>query len=409
MRPRGWRLGERVILNNRVFVCAGGPIDESMSRIGSALLPLRPFEVVEELLCMAVTLVKASSYTMSATNLQQQQHSTMLSSSSLTQCELGLSWTNDIQHLWMDFMNGTCMLQRINLTSASSDAANSTSVSDNAALSNEHVLAMYINLYHCMLLHAFLVVGPPTHALKWPSFFMSMSYHAFGDIFSLAELEHCIIKKGKTLPYVNILSMLLPKTQYDLPLIDFMNWSSSEENADRSIDILFALNPGTNSYPNSVPVYRPDSVYEQLTENTRLVFRGEELSILQAPAGTNSSSVAMQGSTTNTILLPQLCLWYYKWFEDQWNSSSGRCNALRKALVVAPKDKRKGLIILSCLLPYFDNALRENIDKLLCSSLDANVDSESSSAASMVNVTSNVSIKYIPFSYSCHYLQLRPN
>jgi hypothetical protein len=40
------------------------------------------------------------------------------------------------------------------------------------------------------------VAGPPAGAFKWPGFFSVCAYEAFGDIFTLAELEHCIVKAG---------------------------------------------------------------------------------------------------------------------------------------------------------------------------------------------------------------------
>lgn len=64
-------------------------------------------------------------------------------------------------------------------------------------MESDESACLFLNLYHCLLLHAFLVVGVPTTLFKWPTFFGSYSYEAFGDVFSLAELEHCIIRAGE--------------------------------------------------------------------------------------------------------------------------------------------------------------------------------------------------------------------
>ncbi len=57
--------------------------------------------------------------------------------------------------------------------------------------------AMFLNLYHIMTLYAYLVAGIPASFMAWPGFFNCYSFEAFGDIFTIAELEHCVIKNGK--------------------------------------------------------------------------------------------------------------------------------------------------------------------------------------------------------------------
>jgi hypothetical protein len=63
-------------------------------------------------------------------------------------------------------------------------------------LSSKEALCLFLNLFHVMLLHSYLVVGLPNSLSKWPALFNTCSYEAFGDIFSLAELEHNIIRAG---------------------------------------------------------------------------------------------------------------------------------------------------------------------------------------------------------------------
>ena len=48
--------------------------------------------------------------------------------------------------------------------------------------------------------HAYLVLGPPSSSRAWLSYFNSIAYEAGGDIFSLSELEHCIIRANRWQP-----------------------------------------------------------------------------------------------------------------------------------------------------------------------------------------------------------------
>ena len=53
---------------------------------------------------------------------------------------------------------------------------------------SDAALCMFLNLYHLMVLHATLVVGPPQSLLKWGSFFNCCAYLAFGDVFRCAPI-----------------------------------------------------------------------------------------------------------------------------------------------------------------------------------------------------------------------------
>ena len=48
--------------------------------------------------------------------------------------------------------------------------------------------------------HAYLVLGPPSSSRAWLSYFNTIAYEAGGDIFSLSELEHCIIRANRWQP-----------------------------------------------------------------------------------------------------------------------------------------------------------------------------------------------------------------
>ena len=68
------------------------------------------------------------------------------------------------------------------------------------SMSERAKLTFFLNLYHLMITHAYLILGVPTSSFKWVSYFNMISYQVDDDIFSLTELEHCIIRAGMNFP-----------------------------------------------------------------------------------------------------------------------------------------------------------------------------------------------------------------
>ncbi|CAN0448985.1 unnamed protein product, partial [Ectocarpus sp. 8 AP-2014] len=60
-------------------------------------------------------------------------------------------------------------------------------------LDSDEALCFFGNLYHLLVRHMLLVLGAPSSA-KWPSRFAEVSYEVGGDVFSLQELEHCVLR-----------------------------------------------------------------------------------------------------------------------------------------------------------------------------------------------------------------------
>lgn len=59
----------------------------------------------------------------------------------------------DIQNLWIMYMDGISLLQCIDISSMDK--------------SSNDTLCMFLNLYHCLLLHSYLVVGHPSSLMQW--------------------------------------------------------------------------------------------------------------------------------------------------------------------------------------------------------------------------------------------------
>ena len=80
---------------------------------------------------------------------------------------------------WIDFMDELCMLQLITLP---------------ADLTEAQKVALFLNLYHLLVLHGTLVIGPPVSWVSWPAFFRAVSYKIGGQILSISELEYFVIR-----------------------------------------------------------------------------------------------------------------------------------------------------------------------------------------------------------------------
>jgi uncharacterized membrane protein YgcG len=57
-------------------------------------------------------------------------------------------------------------------------------------------VCFWVNLYHALLQHALLLLGPPRSPRDWASFHSSVSYELFGNVFSLLEIEHCVLRNA---------------------------------------------------------------------------------------------------------------------------------------------------------------------------------------------------------------------
>lgn len=159
-------------------------------------------------------------------------------------------------------------------------------------LPEESRLAFFLNVYHTMIMHAFLVLGPPGSSLKWIGYFNNIAYEVGDDVFSLTELEHCIIRSKMAYPSQFISRFVLPKSQYAFALTK----------ADYRIN--FALNCGSTSNPSCIFIFRPERLNEQLDAACRLYL--------------SSVVVTVQKSSREVyVQLPRVCQWFSEDFGTQ--------------------------------------------------------------------------------------------
>ena len=148
--------------------------------------------------------------------------------------------------------------------------------------------AFFINLYHVMILHAFYILGPPsTSVVRWANYFNLASYQCCDDIFSIAELEHCIIRNS---PPSHISKFALPKSKYPFAL----NQSDFRLN--------FALNCGSQSNPACILLYNCEKLNEQLDMATKMYL---EMSV----------KISLDDKRCQ-VLLPRVVNWFSDDFGD---------------------------------------------------------------------------------------------
>lgn len=272
VRPKNWKHGDRVVLNARSFTAAGYAhlmnSGQPVRADNSEGKPIHsdPVLLCEGLLRLALQCVKYESGDDSDADMDREDD----------------GMTTQQKLLWIEFMNRACLLQAVNYSTVMN-------------LSSAEVLAMLLNLYHTMLIHTCLVMGLPKKVFQWQKLFRTCCYEAFGDIFTLAELEHCIIRKDMAKPNINRIAqtVLLPSAEY----LFHVNTCDYR--------LVWAVNNGSFESFTGVPIYTADKINEQLSAVSRYFFQTQ-----------------IRISGPNTIFLPGLLLWYQKYFETDLNGES---------------------------------------------------------------------------------------
>jgi len=177
------------------------------------------------------------------------------------------------------------------------DCAAALKEADAHSLNEEGKIAFFLNVYHIMIMHAFIILGPPVSGTEWISYFNNITYQCSDDIFSLAELEHNIIRAQMSYPSNFLSRFVLPKSQYHFAFLrpDFR--------------LNFALNSGSLSMPTSiVPVYKAATLNDQLNNITK-EFVGYTVHVRQ------------KGKNDIQISLPRVCQWFVEDFGPNASAS----------------------------------------------------------------------------------------
>jgi hypothetical protein len=112
---------------------------------------------------------------------------------------------------------------------------------------SDDALAFWLNLHHTLLQHALLLLGPPS-SKDWASFFAGVSYEIGADVFSLAEIEHCVLRGKLSRP------RSVPRYLPAPPPPEDDHYRHALTRCDFRIN--FALTTGSVSAPPFVTVFR---------------------------------------------------------------------------------------------------------------------------------------------------------
>ena len=125
---------------------------------------------------------------------------------------------------------------------------------------SHETFCLFANLYHCLLQHAMLLtVSGPLTKRSCVHFMRTTCYEIGGDVFSLAELQCCVIRGRTSRP-----SPAKP------PYIDCRGGKSGAFRyyslGFTSPRVNFLVNSGDVSCPRTVMILHPDALDEQLTK-----------------------------------------------------------------------------------------------------------------------------------------------
>jgi len=182
-----------------------------------------------------------------------------------------------------------------------------------SGLKEEHRIAFFLNLYHVMIKHMSLILGAMNSPQALTKNFNSLSYICCDDIFTIAELEYCIIRAPMTPlpasvqvtnpqvpPPINsrLLKATSPLTKIPPKIFKFSvpisNYSCALRKADYRIN--FALNWGTKSNLAEIPIYKADLLDSQLHRVSRNYL--------------NTKVAITERNSQHVCILPRVCQWY---------------------------------------------------------------------------------------------------
>lgn len=149
------------------------------------------------------------------------------------------------------FFDLTCELKHVDLGSLLQDGVRFGGGTERQAL------AFFLNLYHLLINHAYLLLGPPPSKFAWLSYYTTVAYHVGDELVSLAGLEHCILRAPMSAPVSLVGGLIIPTSRYSCALTK----------PDARLN--FNLNCGSFSSPPHVPVYRPEALDAQLEAMSR--------------------------------------------------------------------------------------------------------------------------------------------
>ena len=215
-------------------------------------------------------------------------------------CQFSISILSEFLTLYEQFTNNKCIMNEVlvkSLADLSVKASDLAAIKGIEIMSDTEKIAFFINIYHVILLHASLEHGRPDSILKLRRFLILASYNIGGYVYSLSEIEHCVLRGPSNPPaflkstFIGHLFTSRFKTKdprYNHAPIGHFDYR-----------INFVLNSGTQSSIYNIFVFDPEFLDAQLTHASKH-FINEQLCL---------------DLKNNRIQLPRICQWYMKDFD----------------------------------------------------------------------------------------------
>eukprot|EP00736_Rhodelphis_marinus_P012125 Rmarinus@m.11598 len=149
--------------------------------------------------------------------------------------------------------------------------------------SANEALAFFLNLFHSLLLHSLLLLGPPGTKKGRFALASTVSYEVGGVTLSLADIEHHLLRRGPgllsfnkipakrgrlSLAFSSGVRMLTPARNSLVPTLSPLPISSKTRTVDPRLN--FALNLGTFSDPSVIPIFSADDLDRMLSATVTL-------------------------------------------------------------------------------------------------------------------------------------------
>ena len=92
----------------------------------------------------------------------------------------GKNYVNPDATDWIEFSEKVSNLQSVSLLD----------------LTKSDLIAFFLNIYHTLLLHSFIVLGVPSSGTDWKTLKSSASYEIAGDLMNLRDIDEVILGNG---------------------------------------------------------------------------------------------------------------------------------------------------------------------------------------------------------------------
>lgn len=187
-------------------------------------------------------------------------------------------------------------------------------------LSFSERVTFFINIYNALVLHGFVVLGPPTTLCQRLHFYNHTCYRIGKQVYALNDIEHGILR-GNQKPYISfrrVFSSIDPRVKNAIVV-----WDPR---------IYFCLVRGTRSCPK-LRIYNPEELDEQLNLATR-EFRANHVAFQT----TSKSANPLSSKANVQIMLHAI----FDWYRDDFGSSEA--HLLKWLLPFLPATRQKPML-----------------------------------------------------------------